>query len=166
MSRLFLQQFLCGMLVVCWSAVGMCADPVDYVHDVKPILAEKCYACHGALRQESNLRLDLAALMQEGGDSGPAIVPGKADDSELIARVATSDADLRMPPEDEGEPLTPAQIELLKAWIDEGAGAPADEAIPREHWAYQPPVQHPVPEIDGQETGQVTIVLRSTPRAD
>jgi hypothetical protein len=116
------------------------AERVDYVRDVKPLLTAKCTACHGALKSEAGLRLDAAALIVRGGETGVVIVPGDAKESLLIQKVSESEAALRMPPEGEGESLSDAQIGILRTWIDQGAVAP-DEPIPpepREHWSYQP----------------------------
>src|SRR5262245_38839815 len=95
------------------------ADPVDYSRDIKPILRERCYACHGALKQKGKLRLDTVALMTDGGKSGPAVSPGRSAASLLLERVCDKNDASRMPPE--GKPLTAEQIALLKAWIDQGA---------------------------------------------
>ena len=134
--------------VVLLSAAGLpAAEPVDYVRDVKPLLKERCYACHGALKQKGKLRLDTVAAMTEGGRNGPAVDPGDPAGSLLIERVADPDDTHRMPPE--GKPLTAAQIALLKAWIGTGAKAPKDEqpeADPRSHWAFQPPKRPADPE--------------------
>lgn len=123
-------------------------DTVDYAKDVKPILATKCFACHGALRQESGLRLDASSLIKQGGDGGSVVVGGDAEASPLFERVASKDQDERMPPIGEGEALNPAQLALVKAWIDQGAVAP-DEPIPadpREHWAFRAPTRPNVPQ--------------------
>ncbi len=93
-----------------------------------------------SLKQAGGLRLDTAALAVKGGDSGEVISPGDSSASLLLERIAASDPDERMPPEKEGEPLSPEQIELLRQWIASGAKGPADElpeADPREHWAFQ-----------------------------
>lgn len=122
--------------------------PVDYLRDIKPILKERCFACHGALQQKSGLRLDTAALMQKGGDGGPAIAPGNVTDSPLVERIASPDPALRMPAE--GKPLTVEQIELIQSWIQQGAKAPDDEPPepdPREHWAFKVPVRPDAPKI-------------------
>jgi len=114
-------------------------DAVDYRRDVKTLLKERCFACHGALQQQAELRLDSGELIRRGGDSGSAIVVGDAASSLLIERIADPDAATRMPPE--GEPLSDSQIEMLRQWIDQGAITPADdqpEADPRSHWAFQP----------------------------
>jgi hypothetical protein len=113
---------------------------VDYSRDIKPVLSKRCYACHGALKQKAGLRLDTAAFMKKGGDSGPAIVAGTSDDSLIIDAVTGSDG-WRMPPESEGTPLSTEDVAQLKAWIDQGAKSPADEqpqADPRRHWSFQP----------------------------
>src|SRR5262245_47250457 len=74
------------------------AGPVDYVRDVKPILAKTCYRCHGPDKQRSGFRLDTVAAAIEGGDSGPAIVPGKSGQSRLIRAVTGADDVKAMPP--------------------------------------------------------------------
>jgi hypothetical protein len=124
-------------------------DGVDYETQVKPVLRERCFACHGVLKQEANLRLDTAQLMIRGGDSGTSITPGKIEESPLLDRVSASDADERMPPE--GEPLTAEQITALREWITQGANSPADEQPdqdPRDHWSFRTPVRPKVPHID------------------
>ncbi|MCP4507463.1 MAG: DUF1553 domain-containing protein [Fuerstiella sp.] len=127
------------------------ADAVDYQRDVKPLFAQKCGACHGALKQQAGLRLDAGVLIREGSDGGPVMVPGSAADSVVIQRVTTKHADERMPPEGEGAALNAHEIAVLRTWIDAGATAPADEAIPadpREHWSYLVPQRPPVPASD------------------
>src|SRR4051812_40240750 len=74
------------------------AEPVDYLARVKPILKGRCYACHGALKTKARLRLDTGAAIRRGGDGGPAIEPGRADESLLLERVTETDPALRMPP--------------------------------------------------------------------
>lgn len=116
----------------------------DYVSDIKPLLIEKCGACHGALKQEAGLRLDAIQLTRRGSESGPVVVVGNASTSELLSRVATDDLDIRMPPEGEGEALDQEQVDLLRDWIDDGATGPTSEEVPpnpRDHWAYQRPVK-------------------------
>lgn len=127
-------------------------EPVDYVQDIKPILSRRCYACHGALKQKNGLRLDTAVLAIKGGDSGAALVSGKSGESLIIQAVTGAEGVSKMPPE--GEPLTPEQIAKLKAWIDQGAKAPAAEKTPidpAKHWAYQIPVRAPLPMVQSAE---------------
>ena len=124
------------------------APVVDYSRDIKPILKERCFACHGALKQKAGLRLDSAAMMRRGGDGGPAVVAGKVAGSLLVERITSKDDALRMPAE--GKPLTAEQIALIKAWIEQGATSPENEQPeqdPREHWAFKKPVRPAKPEI-------------------
>src|SRR5262245_33988182 len=118
------------------------AEPVDYLRDVKPLLASRCYSCHGAVRQKARLRLDTADFIRKGGRSGPAVVAGKHAESLLIERVTSTEGNFRMPPESEGSALRAQDITTLKAWIDQGARAPAEPIPPdpRRHWAFQEPV--------------------------
>jgi hypothetical protein len=134
--------FLC--LILTGTVPG--AEPVDYLRDIKPILGNRCYSCHGSLRQKGGLRLDTAALLQKGGKSGPALVPGKSEESLVIDAVTGRDRP-RMPPQKEGPPLTDHQIAHLRAWIDQGAKAPAEPIPedPRKHWAFQAPVRPALP---------------------
>ncbi|MFO0907420.1 MAG: c-type cytochrome domain-containing protein [Isosphaeraceae bacterium] len=135
-----------GVGLLCTAPDEPAPRRIDYVREIKPILAGRCSSCHGAIRQKAGLRLDTAALAREGGESGPALEPGRADESLLLDRVTTSDLALRMPPENE-VPLAPAEIALLRDWINQGALAP-NEPIPpdpREHWAYRPLQRPAVP---------------------
>ena len=102
---------------------------VDYTREVKAILTARCTSCHGAIRQKAGLRLDTALLIRRGGQSGPAIEPGKSGESLLIDRVTASGVD-RMPPESEGAPLAEKEISLLRGWIDQGAQAPPEPTPP------------------------------------
>ena len=139
------------LVLVGWPVFALAAeagdrDQVDYATHIKPLLASRCVACHGALKQAGGLRLDTAKLANQGGDSGPAFRPGDAAASLLIERVTSADSSLRMP--QEGEPLAPAEIAHLRRWIDINAPAPADERPepdPRDHWAFRPPVRPALP---------------------
>lgn len=124
------------------------AADIDYARDIQPLLAAKCAACHGGLRQEAGLRLDHGGLLRQGSDSGQIIDLQAPADSVLLERVSTEDDSSRMPPPGEGEALTTEQIQLLSAWITAGAHSPEDEAIPPspdEHWAFHPPQQVSLP---------------------
>ncbi len=136
------------LLLLTSAAPTQAADADDYLRQIKPLFAERCLACHGALKQNAGLRLDTAALAIKGGKHGPAIKPGNAADSALMERVTSTDELDRMPPE--GEPLKPAEIALIRAWIAAGAKAPADEVPerdPKEHWAFKPPVRPALPQL-------------------
>jgi hypothetical protein len=137
----------CALLAPSVSA----AEHVEYVTQIKPILAGRCYSCHSGLRQRAGLRLDTAALMIRGGDSGPAVVPGNSQESLLITML-TGESGVRMPPEEESTALTSDEIALVKNWITEGAIAPDEPAPPSaaDHWAYSPPQRSPVPDVKNQ----------------
>ncbi|MCO6459648.1 MAG: DUF1549 domain-containing protein, partial [Pirellulaceae bacterium] len=125
------------------------AAGVSYADQIKPLLAEKCWACHGALKQESGLRLDASQLIRQGGDSGPAIVAGQPQASLLLERVADKDPATRMPPAGEGEPLSAEQLTLLREWIEKGAVADEEPVpdSPQRHWAFQPPRSPDIPNV-------------------
>ena len=130
---------------------GQClAD--DYLKLVKPVLKARCYACHGALKQESDLRLDTAVAIKGRTDS-PIINVRRVELSELLVRVISKDDDIRMPPE--GEPLKLAEIAAIRKWIAGGAATPEHEEAdsdPREHWSFQRPIKAELPIGDGIAT--------------
>jgi hypothetical protein len=124
----------------------------DYLKLVKPVLKARCYACHGALKQESDLRLDTAASIRGRTDS-PIINVRRVDLSELLVRVTSDDESIRMPPE--GEPLKPAEISAIRNWIAAGSPAPEHEEAdsdPREHWSFQRPIKTKLPTGEGIAT--------------
>lgn len=131
------------MIVLTVIVGSPCAEAAaDYSQDVKPIFERRCFACHGPLKQEGNLRLDTGRAIRAGGDSGPSVVPGSADASLLIQRICATEEGERMPPE--GALLSREEIRILAKWVDAGAVSPADELPqqdPRAHWAFQKPVR-------------------------
>jgi mono/diheme cytochrome c family protein len=135
-----------GLSLLAGAPAPAAGAEVDYLREVKPILQARCVACHGALRQKGGLRLDAAALIRKGAKSGPVVVPGHSDDSRLV-EVIREEEGLRMPPMAEGAALTESEIARIAAWIDQGAKAPEEPVPgdPRDHWAFRPPVQAPVP---------------------
>ena len=114
------------------------AAPPDFNRDVRPLLSDRCFACHGpdAKHRKAKLRLDEEAAAKDP-EKG-VIIPGKPEDSEFVHRITSDDPDDLMPPPDMGKPLTAEQKKLLTQWITEGA-----EWSP--HWAYVPPVKHATP---------------------
>ncbi len=110
------------------------AEPLRYNRDIRPILSDNCFACHGPdkAKRDSGLRLDIreeAILPAESGDT--AIVPGKPGQSQLVARIFSEDRDEKMPPPKAHKTLQPQQKETLKRWIAEGAQY-------EPHWAFVP----------------------------
>ena len=123
------------------------AEPVDYAEQIKPILQQHCFACHGPLKQAAELRLDTGSLIFQGGASGVILEPGRPETSLLMERLLESDLELRMP--QQAAALTGEQIALLRRWIAEGASFPSDDQPaldPRRHWAFLSPVRPPLPE--------------------
>src|SRR5262245_18749750 len=116
---------------------------IDFSRQIRPILSDNCFRCHGPDEKErkAKLRLDIKErALKELRGGGFAVVPGKSSESELIARVTAQDASERMPPPRTNKRLTPQQIELLKQWIDQGANW-------SEHWAFVPPKRPPLPKV-------------------
>ncbi|MBL9174034.1 MAG: PSD1 domain-containing protein [Verrucomicrobiales bacterium] len=124
--------------------------PVDFTRDIAPLLADRCYGCHGPKKQESGLRLDDAAAAKAGGEHGPLIVPGKSGESILVAVLAGAHSELAQMPK-KGDKLTPEEIGKIRAWVDQGASWPATTAstapVRKDHWAWKPPVRPAIPEV-------------------
>ena len=119
---------------------------VDFRTDVRPIFEQRCFACHGALKQEAGLRLDTAASILKGSDSGPIIPTERSNKNTLIERISTKETASRMPPE--GHSLDASEIQTISYWIDQGARIPAvdsPEPDPKEHWAFQVPTRPAIP---------------------
>ena len=128
---------------------------VDFATHIAPILEQRCQACHGAALRSGGLRLDSREAALKGGYSGPVIVAGKSAESRLILLVSGAGGNLVMPPT--GERLPPAEIELLRAWVDQGAewpegsaaaAAPETDTLP---WAFQPVSKPEVPSVRAEE---------------
>jgi mono/diheme cytochrome c family protein len=139
-------------IAVVLAAAPLCgAEPVDYTRDIKPIFAAHCTTCHGPTKPKADLRLDLYERIKRGGNSGPAITPGKSGSSLIIQAVMGTNPDVaKMPPK--GERLSAGQVALIKRWIDEGARGPArEEASARAggstHWSFQPIKRPPLPAV-------------------
>ena len=99
-------------------------DPINYEKDVAPIFAAKCTVCHAGTELRGKFDLGTHAALMKGGKSGKAVVPGKAEES-LLWLLASHRKNPVMPPKKEENPLTPAEVAVLKAWIDQGARGPA-----------------------------------------
>ena len=133
---------------------------VDFERDIAPLFRQKCFACHGPDKQMGGLRLDRQTDAMAGGYSGVVIKPGNSADSKLIHLVAGLKEGLVMPMT--GERLTPEQVGLLRAWIDQGAhwleqATAAEAARSQEkvrhkhpHWAFNPPQRPAIPKVENQ----------------
>jgi len=123
------------------AAAATTPAKIDFNRDIRPILSENCYACHGpdANKLKAGLRFDLKeSALGKAKSGGIAVVPGAPEKSEMIRRLTTTDPDELMPPTKEDKALKPQQVELLKRWIKEGA-------VWAGHWAFEPITKPPVP---------------------
>ena len=122
------------------------AAPVDYDRDIRPVLEQYCYECHGRSKARARLRLHAPQLILKGGQSGPVVLAGQSGKSELFRRLIEPNDDDRMPLD--MDPLPAETIARFRSWIDAGApmpeGTAADAALIDEHWAYEKP-ERPAP---------------------
>jgi len=118
------------------------AEDIRFNRDIRPILSENCFFCHGQdpKHREAKLRLDIRAEALMEHDSGFAIVPGHPEKSEILKRLLSHDADDQMPPPESNRKVSPAQIELIRRWIAQGA--PYEK-----HWSFVPPEKAPAPKL-------------------
>src|SRR5262245_14998691 len=118
------------------------STPVEFNRDIRPILSNTCFVCHGpdTKLRKGELRLDLEADVFADRGGYKVIVPGKLADSELYQRITARDARERMPPAKHGKQLTLREIDLVKRWIEQGAKWQG-------HWAFLPPKRAPLPEV-------------------
>ncbi len=150
-SNLSVSRVIClailsaGMLGTCGrvSASDQSGE-IQFARDVRPILSNHCWSCHGPDEpgRQGNLRLDLRDDAIRGGESGKAaIVPVRPADSEMMKRILSHDADLQMPPASTKKPLSAEQIQILQSWIEQGAPFAA-------HWAFETPQRPAVPAVN------------------
>ena len=118
---------------IAFGAMAFGAEKIEFNRDIRPILSENCFQCHGqdAAKREAKLRLDQreSATRDRGGYA--PIVPGKPQESDIILRITSQDPEERMPPAESHKSVTPAQVEHLRAWIAQGANY-------EKHWAFEP----------------------------
>ena len=154
------RQFIVPVLLAAWTAIahwataqGGSGQHVNYSRDIRPILSNSCYKCHGPDEggRKAGLRLDTRAGAIAKLESGEtAIVPGASAKSAMYQRLTSHDPDVKMPPADSGKSVSPEQIALIKQWIDEGA-----EFHP--HWSFIPPQHRPAPPVKAPERAQNPI---------
>ncbi len=120
------------------AQAAVMSSTIDYGRDIRPILSENCFYCHGqdANKRKAKIRLDTLDGQRKDG----LVIPGRPDDSEIIKRLLTTDKDDVMPPADSNRHVTQAQIQLLRRWISEGA--PFDG-----HWAFTAPERPALPQV-------------------
>lgn len=140
-----MRRFVVLLASCCFPVYAFAAAPtaapakIEFNRDIRPILSDNCFFCHGPdpKHREGELRLDLRDAATADRDGSRAVVPGKPDESSLVTRITSTDADVMMPPADSNKKLKPEQIELLRRWIAEGAEY-------QSHWAYAP-LRKPAP---------------------
>ena len=146
-SRLFaVCRLACYGLAISFTVAASAQDavqPIEFRRDVLPILSENCFACHGfdEKARQAGLRLDTFAGATDIADSGvSAVVPGNPDESELLARIASSDPDVRMPPAETEKSLSAEQQRILRQWIEQGGEF-------QKHWSFERPRTESPPAI-------------------
>ena len=141
-SRCFQSSTTAVLLIAgCCSAAAAADKTIAFDRDIRPLLSENCYACHGPGEQEAGLRLDSAEAATAVLDSGgQAIVAGDLEASELMARIHSADPDVVMPPPHTNKTLSAEQKDLLARWISEGAEFEL-------HWSFQPISRPAVPDV-------------------
>ncbi|MCM2373009.1 PSD1 and planctomycete cytochrome C domain-containing protein [Rhodopirellula sp. ICT_H3.1] len=139
---------------ISWLLLASTAQAeIDYAREVQPILARKCFSCHGPDQAESGIAFHQADLALAEADSGDfAIVPGDVEGSGMITRILTDDEYEQMPPE--GERLRASEIAILKQWIDEGATF-------SRHWAFEPLSNPPVPQLSENSRNTANLTTAS-----
>jgi hypothetical protein len=133
------------LLVALALPISVEAAASAYEKEIKPVLKERCYACHGALKQKAGLRVDTVAFIKEAS----VIASGDPEKSELVQRIRSNDEEERMPPE--GHALTQVEVKAIMDWITAGALAPEGERPeddPLEHWAFQKIERPDIPKVD------------------
>ncbi len=141
-----------------FAAAAGHADEAYYATHIRPLLKERCYACHGALKQEAGLRLDTGALLRKGSENGSIIDVSAVDDSLLLDRLCSDDDDYRMPPD--GKSLTAVELQHFRGWMTAGANSPNDETPepdPLDHWAFRRRTRPIVPTFDNDDWGRNAI---------
>ena len=130
------------------TACALHAQEISYNRDIRPILSENCFACHGPDKpaRKADRRLDTSDGARAEIDGVRAIVPGDLAKSDAIARIESHDADEKMPPPKSDKKLTPEQIALIKKWIAQGGKY-------EPHWSFIAPRRPAVPGVRGQESG-------------
>jgi Protein of unknown function (DUF1549)/Protein of unknown function (DUF1553)/Planctomycete cytochrome C len=151
---LFLSAVAILFAIQHWDSRATAQAKVDFVRDIQPIFEASCTPCHFGEKPKAELRLNTKSITMK------QIVPGKSAESRLIQRVLGANGEKRMPLG--GQPLSAAQIELLKRWIDEGAQWPDAASIEggiKKHWAYIPPVRPALPAVKNKSWARNPIDL-------
>ena len=133
------------LLLVARPLVAQDIEPVRFDRDVRPILSNNCFHCHGPDegQRQGELRLDIQQEVFAKREGGTAVVPGKLQASQLWLRIASQDPEVKMPPPDSPKSLTVKERDVIKRWIEQGARW-------SDHWAFVPPVRPALPAVAGE----------------
>ena len=147
MTGIWLRILAIGLTTLLRLPAALAAEPktsvVDFNREIRPLLSKNCFACHGpdAEQRQAGLRLDVRDAALGRLESGAAaIVPKDAAKSELVRRITSTDADVRMPPEGSGRELSAEQIQRLTGWVEQGAPY-------AEHWSFVKPQRPALPTV-------------------
>jgi mono/diheme cytochrome c family protein len=142
MSKCGFQTLVLAIVVSAVTATVPADDKVDFARDIRPILSDACFQCHGPdqTQRKADLRLDTRDGAFAGHDGSVPLVAGKPDESEVYLRISSNDPALLMPPPNSGKKLSTKQIDLIKAWIAQGAKW-------NSHWAFEAPQRPALPKV-------------------
>lgn len=145
--RLLKTLLLCVSLHLTYSTLVVADSPLNFSRDIRPLLSDNCFQCHGPdeAKRQGGLRLDIRTAALAPAESGrPAIKPKAADESQIVLRIFSDQHDLQMPPADSKKSLTIEEMNRIRQWIEQGAAY-------EEHWAFQPPQHNNPPELNTQD---------------
>lgn len=143
---------LAGLLLT--TSLG--AAPVDFAHEVVPILRKHCVECHAGDKKKGGLSMNTRASLLEGGENGAVLTAGQAQKGKLLEAIVSADPDLRMPPK--GDRLTPAEVATLRAWVEQGAVW--TEGFAFKQPAYEPPLRPRQPVLPEARNGRTHPIDR------
>jgi len=131
-----------GIIALSNARDARAAQPVDFNRDIRPILSENCYQCHGpdANKRKAELRLDTREGLFRKNKDVKNLVPGKPEESDIFERIASDDDEIRMPPPKHGHKLSKEQVARFRSWIEQGAQW-------KGHWAYLPLSRPEIPQV-------------------
>ena len=138
------------LLAGLFLSASLGAAPVDFAHEVVPILRKHCVECHAGDKKKGGLSMNTRATLLEGGENGVVVVPGQAQKSKILEAIISADPDVRMPPK--GERLSPSEVATLRAWVEQGAVWTEGFAFKKP--AYEPPLRPRQPILPATRAGR------------
>jgi len=156
LSRTFVKALACCLLTIAAFGNSAFAEDINFNRDIRPILSDKCFACHGfdAAHRQADLRLDTAEGAYDSSREAVAIVPGDISKSEVWNRIISTDPDVIMPPPESHKELTEAERETIKRWIEQGAKY-------AKHWSFEPAKIPAVPQTSQPSNNEIDAFIGS-----